>query len=130
MIRAPEWRREAAQALPAPRAGRWQGQPEGACLGAKYICKLCQGDDSTQNFIYSSPCCFSLHKQHPSSKISRKGCLPRAKFNSALITSSKDCLPNSYPTVYPQNQCSCGFSTGNHNPTLYSSILCFLLLLY
>lgn len=26
-----DWRREAPQPLPDPRAGRWQGQPEGAC---------------------------------------------------------------------------------------------------
>ena len=66
-------------------------------LGAKYICKLWQVGDFAQNFIYSSLCYFSFHKQHPSSKVSRHVCLPKAKYSSAVTTGSKDYLPNSYP---------------------------------
>lgn len=103
MARAPavlqDWRGEAPQALPDPRAGTARG----CLLGAKYLCKLCQGGDFTQNFIYSSLCYFSLHTLHPSSKISRKVCLPRAKFSSALISSRTACRIHTQVFIHKTN---------------------------
>lgn len=98
-----DWRRKAAQALSDQGARMIAGTAKGYLLGVKYICKLWQVDDFAQNFIYSSLCYFSFHKQHPSSKVSRHVCLLKAKYSSAVITGSKDYLPNSYPAVYPQN---------------------------
>lgn len=96
-------RRKVTRALSEQRVRMIAGTARGFVLGAKYICKLWQVHDFAQNFMYSSLCYCSLHQRHPSSRVSRRVCLLKAKYSSAVITGSKDCLPNSYLTAYSQN---------------------------
>lgn len=62
------WRRKAES---EQRAWMIAATARGYVLGVKYSYKLWQADELAQNFIHSSLCCFSLHKQHPRSQLSR-----------------------------------------------------------
>lgn len=52
---------------------------QGVRVRSEVYLQATQADDFVQISVYASLCCFSLHKQHPSTKVSRHVCLPKAK---------------------------------------------------